>query len=576
MPVKAPFVGELDLQFFPSANFESIEGIGSAEQIPIIARNSLRLLMMGWPESWQELMSWTTFNAVFLHRDPVLLKEMRVSFQEGFHHLFTQLEGKQFTANQHEQIQLYLSNCLSILPYGDITPYESFTIPQFVDGEWTMVDYKVEPIELTEKSGYGRFILQDKDRVFAYGLEPIQNSKAESHLIFMGTTYPAGQGFVPQVTTDLKGFETAGKTLYDSGRQRLHDWLLRQGDKAHVCGVSLGGSLSLLLAIDLGEHLSRVDALNPAGLHDPWYSKSRFDNWDEMLSKPRVVVQSQGNDPVSPFGVWKNDWDILKIEPPQHKQGPNSYFDHCLNYAGIANTTFVYIDAEEDNVTRKARNIWLYSLGRSLIYYPILVPYNYLIRPVLYWMWEHKVISLIALLALAALVTVGALGFISALAVAAIASTAFAITCLINISLAVAMPENLSIAEDYATLHDPALPRNSSMDIYSPANEIEVKMTLKEVNTYYSAMRAMKGKQFFPTANEPVKNLGGMTKRDLLKASCDPQRADEEVTLHTTKAKAVLFKRSLYFVNKLGTENEAELHTALKNNYEQYSVGKQA
>ncbi|MGL5742592.1 MAG: hypothetical protein ACRCXC_08605 [Legionella sp.] len=69
----------------------------------------------------------------------------------------------------------------------------------------------------------------------------------------MGTTYPAGQGFLPQITTDSKGFETVGKSLYRTGRDKIQKWLSAQ-KTTHVCGVSFGGSLSLLLAIDKGDY----------------------------------------------------------------------------------------------------------------------------------------------------------------------------------------------------------------------------------------------------------------------------------------------------------------------------------
>lgn len=102
---------------------------------------------------------------------------------------------KKLTDIQQEQVNLYLSNCLTLLPYSDLTPYESIKIPQCIDGHWELVEYQVKPIELTERSGWQNYFIQDKDRVFAYGFEPIFNEKAESHLIFMGTTYPAGLRF---------------------------------------------------------------------------------------------------------------------------------------------------------------------------------------------------------------------------------------------------------------------------------------------------------------------------------------------------------------------------------------------
>ena len=70
-----------------------------------------------------------------------------------------------------------------------------------------------------------------------------------------------------------------------------------------------------------------------------------------MEFKPLVVVQQQANDPVSLFGVWKNGWIILQVNPPADKKGPHALFDHFLNYAGFPDTEFSYAD-----VSRKTQS----------------------------------------------------------------------------------------------------------------------------------------------------------------------------------------------------------------------------
>ncbi|MCL5272790.1 MAG: hypothetical protein M1486_05755, partial [Gammaproteobacteria bacterium] len=177
MPESGSFKGGLDLKFLAQAQFESLDNSELNDHSAIMGRNTLRLLMMGWPESWTQLLSWSIFKAVFIQRDPELLKEFRRAFQQGFEILFEQLEGLSLNKEQHEQVQLYLSNCLSILPYSDLTPYESIKIPQFINEQWILVDYYVNPIELT-KTKNGK--LKDHDRVFAYGLESINNPQAKS------------------------------------------------------------------------------------------------------------------------------------------------------------------------------------------------------------------------------------------------------------------------------------------------------------------------------------------------------------------------------------------------------------
>lgn len=382
------YAGGLELAFFESADFEKPDA-DSSESPEMAGRNVLRLLMMGWRDDWKDLVSWDLFKAVFSERNHAFTKGLRFAFQQGFAHLHSQLQNKELTAQQHNQAELYLANCLTLLPYADITPYESFAIPQWVNGSWQLVDYKVVPIELTPTWGFTKLFLKNDDRVFAYGLEPINNPDASPHLIFMGTTYPAGQGFHTQVNTDLEGFETVGKKLYRSGHANISNWLDKQPKKVRVCGTSLGGSLSLLLAIDQGEKLSRVDALNPAGLYNSW-RKSSFDHWDEQTTKPDVFVQKQGNDPVSIFGVWKPDWTILKVTPPADKQGPNAVADHALNYAGFAETTFTEVDANRDNEERKHRDFWLYTVARSIFHYLILLPSRYIILPIWRYIFSHK------------------------------------------------------------------------------------------------------------------------------------------------------------------------------------------
>lgn len=346
--------------------------------------------MMGWRDNWREILSVKVLKAILIRRDRELMRGMRLAFQEGFSYVYEQLNAKnELSIEQHRQAELYISNCLTLLPFSDINPFESIAIPQWIDNRWHFVDYKVIPIELTPTKGIKKLFIRDEDRVFAYALEPITNKKAEPHLIFMGTTYPAGQGFSEQINTDLKGFDTVGNKLYRSGRDRLLTWLATQNQKVRVCGTSLGGSLSLLLAIDQGDKLSRVYPLNPAGLYDSWFKK-HFDNWDRLVNKPHVLIQKQGNDPVSRFGVWKSDWDVVRVIPPLDKQGPNELVDHALNYAGFSATQFIGVDTEKDNEEHQYRNFWLYTLGRGIVYYLGLLPYHYIVRPCMYYAVTHK------------------------------------------------------------------------------------------------------------------------------------------------------------------------------------------
>ncbi|KTC88762.1 hypothetical protein OQJ18_02730 [Fluoribacter dumoffii] len=526
------FKGGVELKFFEQQEFESLEGVDASQVNPILARNILRLFTMGWTNSWTQFLNPVVLYSFFLQRDINLLKEIRLAMQQGFLELFSQLQEHKLSWEQAEQVQLYLSNCLSMLPYGDPTPYEAYKIPQYIENHWELIEYQITPIELTERNFWKRPFTYDHDRVFAYGLKPMFHREAESHLIFMGTTYPAGQGFLTQIKTDSKGFESVGFSLYRSGRERIHTWLCQQKNPVHVCGVSLGGALSLLLALDKGDYkLSRVDALNPPGLFDPLF-KSRYDFWEELAEKPRVVVQKQGNDPVSAFGIWKPDWEILQVIPPKDKQGPNAFWDHCLNYAGFADTEFKYISAEFDNAQRKTHHLFLNAAVRSFIYYYVLVPFNYTFRPLGYFM-VNKLFPQFA---------------------------------------------RMTIPQEFSALpkiHHPALPRIETMDIYNEENAIEIELSYQQINTYYQVMRGLlRNKNFIPNENKENCHVQGMTKKDLLTESTDSKKSHLTVFFKVTKAKASHIIDTLNLVRQFGIDNKEKIKYEVEKNYELYRLGK--
>lgn len=388
------YAGGLALHFYERGALEPTEGLQGREAALAVARNALRILTMGWQNEVKSMVTPKVIKAIFWSRDHELMWAMRVAFQQGFDHLLTQLQGQQFPPLKQRQAEAFISHCLTLLPFSDITPYECFTIPQYVNARWQMVHYKIVPIELTPTTGFKKLFISEKDRVFAYGFEPINHRDASPHLVFMGTTYPAGQGLLSQLNTDLEAFETAGKKLYRHGRAGLLRWLHRQEKKVHVCGTSLGGALSLLLAIDQGDKLSRVDAFNPPGLYTPWLKKSEDDHWDELVNagkSPKVYVYKQGNDPISKFGAWKEAWDILHVVPSEErKKQLNPLTDHAMIYSGYEDTEFIGVDTKTDNATRKQRNFWLYTLLRSAFYFSVLVPFRYGVLPILRYLWTHK------------------------------------------------------------------------------------------------------------------------------------------------------------------------------------------
>lgn len=563
----------MEYKFVRHGEFEALDGKNKEERYAALARNGLRILMMGW--NWKGLYHLAyldAFKAAFIERNPDFLRQFRKAFQEGFIYLYEQLKDKPLKDDELEQFQHYLYNCLNLLPYSDLTPYESIKIPQWQDNQWQLIEYAITAIELTEP---GRKIL-DKDRVFAYGLTPLEHPKAPSHLIFMGTTYPAGQGFVTQVTTDLTPLQTVGENLYHTGKDRILQWIDRQNGKVSVSGISLGGSLTLLLAMDQGDKISEARAQNPAGLHK--LEDGAYDNWNNFSEKPRVVIQRQADDPVSAFGYWKPDWEIQWVFPPKDKQGPSSFFDHFLNYAGFDGTRFEKSEAEVENQQRQRRNYWLYNHGRTFVYYGFVWPFHKIIRPLWHIVRDYRtplVLLALSCFAIAAAIII-AVGTLPAVLVASISLTTIAVAGLGYAAFDLASHWLLvKPVEDnqIAQLHNPQLPRNPEMDIYNKNNKMSVEFSYKELLSYYKIKHCLlKETELVPdetaTAGDPFKTC----KRDLLLKAQKNEHGDETVKLTLTKAKAFFMKSTLNLLTKHG-EDSGELKQAVETLHQDYKRG---
>ncbi|KTD36787.1 hypothetical protein Lnau_1771 [Legionella nautarum] len=567
------FATGLNLNFFDSPEFEQTLGNYEEDSV-IIARNALRILMMGWHENWKDLASKRILKAIFVKRDHDLTRGMRLAFQQGFDSIFEQLKDSELNEQQLNQAQLFISNCLSLLPFSDPNPYESFMIPQLIDGQWRKVEYKVTPIELTPTKGFSKLFIDEYDRVFAYGLTPLIDNEAEPHLIFMGTTYPAGQGFSAQVDTDLEP-GTPGNFLYQHGRKKIITWITQQyqqGKKTHVCGTSLGGSLSLFLGTELGSMLSRVDAVNSPGEYEPWFYNFPYDHWEQFVEEgvaPPTYVQNNSDDPVSKHGKWKKNWHILLVNPPASKKGPNLLTEHALMYTGFAETQVVVGDAEEDNEERRSRDFWSYTLLRGLSYYLGYLPYRVFILPAIRFVLNNKWAT--ALTVLFVLASIFVLPMLST-AVAAVMFTAALIPLTIFYALKVYDAVKIVVGWNDVTTpacHSPNLPRNEEMDLY--ANQVTTSFTYKEIREYYKAKRCtLKGKEFLPEDNR--KNH---EKREMLSYSADESHDKEQREVRASKAKIFSMKQTIQIMGRFGLHAPTTvLKTALQEEYNAYKLGK--
>lgn len=410
------YAGGLGLSFFTSEKAHPSDADN-------VAREALHLIMMGYkdPQHWKRLQTVEMFKAVFVKRNEVLLRAMRRGFRDAFQDIFKQLDALNYQlfdplnetdelTLQHNQAVLFLSNCLSLLPFADIKPDDKFDIPEWDTQakKWNLVTFKVAAIELTPTWGLGALVLEDPDRVFAYGLTPkfkqkaTFQSKPQPHLIFMGTTYPAGQGFALQLFTNLEWFGTPGLHLFRNGKAGIIKWLAKStakaGAKARVHGVSLGGSTAYFTALDkeTAPYISRVDAYNSPGLCETLFTNYQK-QWDDLSKKlgeetPKVYVQMHESDPISGyFGSWLKGWHILNVIPSEEDNVCCSVLAHALSDTHFRRTEVIEIaDIDAENKRRWWFNFGVNTLLRSVLFGLFALPCHYLVVPICRAVLNHK------------------------------------------------------------------------------------------------------------------------------------------------------------------------------------------
>lgn len=302
------------------------------------ADNLLRLVIMGWqPRAVEIYENKILTDALDSKRSPRFLQAVKNKWQERLsylanHHLIPQNPN---VDNQNHQFDFLLNNLLAILPFLDPHPTEEFFIPQKINGQWQLITYCAEPIELTPQKGLIASYITDENRVFSYGLAPKDaSSTAIRYLVHSGTTYPTGQGIDVQVFTNHFPGYGVGELLYMFGADRIAAWARKQHPhEINVTGASLGGSLGLYTALHLPGNLKNIFAFNPAGILSPINicRSNLFSNWKKAHAHPNIYVIKQPGDIVSRGigGYWPNECRLVSVIPKESEVYVSAAKDFC-------------------------------------------------------------------------------------------------------------------------------------------------------------------------------------------------------------------------------------------------------
>lgn len=191
-----------------------------------------------------------------------LLDDARALLQDILLDLYRQLSTEPLDKNEQFHMEMIIGEVLSIYPFIKPKIGEELKVPVCIHGEWKLVSYKTDRIELTPHWMGSPLV--------AYGLYST-NSSASPLLLFKGTTYPTDDGASLSLMTDFNPFGSVGSYGFGIGKNKIEEWLNQhtKNSQAIVYGKSLGGAQAWRSALNFPEKISKVMAFGAPGFY-PW------------------------------------------------------------------------------------------------------------------------------------------------------------------------------------------------------------------------------------------------------------------------------------------------------------------
>lgn len=302
----------------------------------------------------KEMLSFNLFRALFLQHDPTFYREFRDGLQEILNNVFYHLKNNDyhnlFNQNTRDlQFDALMTAVTAMIAYTEMDENTTVKIPQIINKQWLMIEYKVEPIQLTSSVLGSPY--------YAYGLTVIDkyNNTAPNLLLFMGTNnFPTATGAHHTVLSDLVPGHSVGEILYKQGECKLKAWIESHSIDTNgninpitAIGQSMGGSLAIITHLKNSIRV-RAKAYNPPALLS---KHKRNYNLQDALTNP-IIIYTQKEDPIFQIGNWLPENSIIyKISSDvgdklsylaKHK-------DCFASHRNETNLNFIRINPEQEN-----------------------------------------------------------------------------------------------------------------------------------------------------------------------------------------------------------------------------------
>lgn len=265
------------------------------------------------------LVSKKLLHQVFYKCDSSLLAEFSKALQSC-------LQGLDLSAIDQKQ-ELFIDSVISLIPYTYPKQGQRFNLPiKGDDGRYSLRPYicsQIIPMTISNAI----------TPLHAYCFAGCQDNR--QLLLFTGTTFPSGGGFLNSLMADFTPFSSVGKLPFNLGFSALKQYFDSHHD-VHVYGMSLGGALCLHALRHFETKIASVHATVPPGLHlwDGFNNNSQVD----------VNIQVQKGDVVSMMGYFPEHEKVKIFELSCQGSFNKGLYAHARQFAGANQVQISQID----------------------------------------------------------------------------------------------------------------------------------------------------------------------------------------------------------------------------------------
>jgi len=228
--------------------------------------------------------------------------------------------------------ELFIAHIIALIPYTYPQVGDCFVIPvRNDDGFYQRMSYvceKIIPISLSNSL----------TPLKAYSFH---REDGKSALIFTGSTFPSGGGFLNALFADFTAFSSVGKLPFYLGLDQLSEYF-KDHDKVMLYGMSLGGSLCLHTFNAFESKIQDIHVVVPAGLH----------LWDRFnkASDKKIVIITQEGDVISHLGYFPEHENSQLYHLKVTSGSRNGLQAHARAFSGSAD-----VEIEKKNVRQVNR-----------------------------------------------------------------------------------------------------------------------------------------------------------------------------------------------------------------------------